>query len=818
MCLRRKRHSVYRIPMRYKILFLFITIGAVFQLAAQGRVKLTGRVYDSDNQPIELATVRVAGTTMGTMTDLKGEYQLSIPAGDSIVVIYSCLGYREERRQLLNLTKDVSLSVRLNKNAKMLNEVVVATHRRQTSTLQTIDTKDLKLMPDATGGSIEAMLTTFAGVNSSNELSSQYSVRGGNFDENIVYINGIEVYRPLTVRSGQQEGLSIINPDMVGAVGFSSGGFSAEYGDKMSSVLDIIYKHPEAFEGSVSASFLWATASVGQSTKKFSQLHGVRYKTNSTLLSSLDTKGEYEPSFFDYQTYLTYKFAPKWEASLLGNISINNYKFTPHERNTSFGTATDAKQFKVYFDGYEKDKFETYFGAFSLNFFPDKYTQWALMTSAFVTNELVTYDIAGQYWLDDLANGEDGESTENKGALGVGTYHEHARNRLRASVVATSLKGATKLGQNELKWGLTHQYEKIHDRVREWEMRDSAGYSLPHTGQSVEMIYNLFSRQDMESHRLSAYLQDTYRLRTLWGRFIFTGGLRASYWGFNKETLVSPRASISFIPAANEQITTRLAGGLYYQAPFYKELRDTVCDAANNYVVQLNRNIKSQRSIHVVVGGDYSFRALDRPFKFTAELYYKKLDHLIPYEVDNLRVWYSGQNEAKGYAAGLDMKLFGQFVPGVDSWLTFSLMKTQEEINGVKLPRPTDQRYSVGLYFQDYVPRFPKYKFSLRAIFADGLPVGSPRKGRQAGYFRAPAYKRVDIGASRILVGGEDKLLQKGVLRHLKSVWIGIDVFNLFDISNVNSYYWVTDITNAQYAVPNYLTRRQINLRLSIDF
>ena len=371
---------------------------------------------------------------------------------------------------------------------------------------------------------------------------------------------------------------------------------------------------------------------------------------------------------------------------------------------------------------------------------------------------------------------------------------------------------------NELKWGFTHQYEQIYDRVREWEMRDSAGYSLPHTGQSVEMIYNLFSKQDMESHRLSAYLQDTYRMRTLWGRLIFTGGVRASYWGFNKETLVSPRASITFIPAANEQITARLAGGLYYQAPFYKELRDTVCDASNNYVVQLNRNIKSQRSIHVVLGGDYSFRALDRPFKFTAELYYKKLDNLIPYEIDNLRVWYSGQNEAKGYAAGIDLKLFGQFVPGVDSWLTFSLMKTQEEIGGIKLPRPTDQRYSVGLYFQDYVPRFPKYKFSLRAILADGLPVGSPRKGRQAGYFRAPAYKRIDIGASRLLVGGEDKLLQRGIFRNLKSVWIGIDVFNLFDISNVNSYYWVTDITNAQYAVPNYLTRRQINLRLSIDF
>ena len=816
MCLRRKRHSVYRIPMRYKILFLFITIGAVFQLAAQGRVKLTGRVYDSDNQPIELATVRVAGTTMGTMTDLKGEYQLSIPAGDSIVVIYSCLGYREERRQLLNLTKDVSLSVRLNKNAKLLNEVVVATHRRQTSTLQTIDTKDLKLMPDATGGSIEAMLTTFAGVNSSNELSSQYSVRGGNFDENIVYINGIEVYRPLTVRSGQQEGLSIINPDMVGAVGFSSGGFSAEYGDKMSSVLDIIYKHPEAFEGSVSASFLGATASVGQSTKKFSQLHGVRYKTNSTLLSSLDTKGEYEPSFFDYQTYLTYKFAPKWEASLLGNISINNYKFTPHERNTSFGTATDAKQFKVYFDGYEKDKFETYFGAFSLNFFPDKYTQWALMTSAFVTNELVTYDIAGQYWLDDLANGEDGESTENKGALGVGTYHEHARNRLRASVVATSLKGATKLGQNELKWGLTHQYEKIHDRVREWEMRDSAGYSLPHTGQSVEMIYNLFSRQDMESHRLSAYLQDTYRLRTLWGRFIFTGGLRASYWGFNKETLVSPRASISFIPAANEQITTRLAGGLYYQAPFYKEFRDTtMVDGVAS--VSLNKNIKSQRSIHFVIGSDYSFRAVGRPFKFTAEVYYKALGNLIPYNVDNVRISYYGRNMASGYATGLDMKLFGEFVPGTDSWLTFSVMKTEEKINGKWLPRPTDQRYNLSLYFTDYFPKSTKWKLNLKATLAGGLPFGPPHSGREEAVYRTPSYRRVDIGMSRVLIDNTDKH-KTGFGRNIRSMWLGLDVFNLLNISNVNSYYWVTDVHNNQFAVPNYLTSRQINVRLLIDF
>ncbi len=802
--------------MRLRIYILFLLASLTLSLQAQKRVKLTGKVIDGDSEPIELATVRVAGTTMGTMTDLKGEYELLVPASDSITVIYSCLGYKEEQRTLINLEKDVSLLIRLNKKTRQLQEVVVSEYRKQTNTLQMIDAKDLKLLPDASGGSIEAMLTTFAGVNSSNELSSQYSVRGGNFDENIVYINGIEVYRPLLVRSGQQEGLSIINPDMVSGIGFSSGGFSAEYGDKMSSVLDIAYKQPEAFEGSVSASFLGATASIGQSTKKFSQLHGIRYKTNSTLLSSLDTKGEYKPSFFDYQTYLTYKFNPKWEASLLGNISANTYNFIPQERNTSFGTATDAKQFKVYFDGQEKDKFETYFGALSLNYHPSKYTQWALQTSAFVTNELVTYDIAGEYWLDELS--EETENSGNTGALGIGKYHEHARNRLKASVISTSLKGATKIKQHELKWGFTYQFEKIHDRVREWEMRDSAGYSLPNTGESLEMIYNLFSKHDISSNRISAYLQDSYRLRTRLGRFTFTAGLRASFWDFNKETIVSPRVSVGLIPTFSEQLTFRFATGLYYQAPFYKEFRDTIPDENNNYIVRLNKNIKSQRSIHFVLGSDYSFRAINRPFKFTAELYYKKLDNLIPYEVDNVRVWYSGHNSSKGYAMGLDMKLFGQFVPGTDSWISFSLMKTQENLSGIKVPRPTDQRYSFALFFQDYIPKFPKYKISLKAIFADGLPTSSPRHGRESGYFRAPSYKRVDIGASRILVGGEDKLMQRGVFRYLKSVWIGIDVFNLFDISNVNSYYWVTDIHNAQYAVPNYLTRRQFNVRLSIEF
>lgn len=804
--------------MRYRlyipILFFFLSLSAV----AQKKIMLSGKVIDANNQGIELASVRIKGTILGTMTGLEGKYELSVPASDSLVVIFSCLGYRTEEKVLLTSEGNVTLNARLYKSDKSLQEVVIAEHRKQTSTLQRIDSKDLKLMPDATGGSVEAMLTTLAGVNSSNELSSQYSVRGGNFDENIVYVNGIEVYRPLTVRSGQQEGLSFINPDMVGEIGFSSGGFSAEYGDKMSSVLDITYKHPEAFEGSVSASFLGASVYLGQSTKKFSQLHGLRYKTNSTLLSSLDTKGEYDPSFLDYQTFLTYRFDPKWNISFLGNISNNTYNFIPQERTTKFGTSSMAKQFKVYFDGQEKDKFQTLFGALTLDYIYSKNTAFTLMASGFVTNEVVKYDITGQYWLDDIDMSKEDGNTEPAGTLGVGTYHEHARNKLNASVFAFGIKGATRIKKNDIKWGVNYQREKITDRVGEWELRDSAGYSLPNLDHKLEMISNLNSDQTIESNRFSAFLQDTYRLRSTAGLFTFTAGIRAAYWDFNKECIVSPRASVGFIPIRNEQLTLRFATGIYYQAPFYKEFRDTIRDERNNLVVNLNRNIKSQRSIHFVLGGDYSFRAVDRPFKFTAEVYYKKLDNLIPYEVDNVRIWYSGKNNSKGYTAGLDMKLFGQFVPGTDSWLSFSLMKAEEKMNGKMIPRPTEQRYSIALFFQDYIPRLPKYKFNLRAIWSDGLPVGAPRLGRQNGYFRSSPYRRVDIGASRLLVGGEDRIMRRGFFRHFKSIWIGLDVFNLLNISNVNSYYWVTDVYNHQYGVPNYLTLRQFNIRLSAEF
>ncbi len=802
--------------MNFRLYITTILLVLVGMPALNAQVKIHGKITDSDNKPIEFATVRIAGTAIGTTSGLDGDYTLSTAESDTIEVIFTCIGFKELKQKLIDAKDNVTLNVRMFRNTRELQEVEVTEFKKQTGSLQTIDAGQLKLSPDVSGGSVESLITTMAGVNSSNEMSSQYSVRGGSFDENSVYINGIEVYRPLLITSGQQEGLSIINPDMVDKIEFSTGGFSPEYGDKMSSVLDITYRQPESFEGSVGLSLMGGSLSIGQSTKHFSQLHGIRYKRNSSLLSSMDTKGEYDPNFFDYQTNLNYRLSAKWKASFLGNIAINNYKFTPVNRTTNFGTASDAKQFTVYFDGHEKDRFETYFGALALQYTPSKTSSYTLLASGYLTNELVAYDITGEYWLDQAGtSGDEGVG----GELGVGKYHEHARNRLKAKVFSIGLRGNTGISGHNLSYGLTFNHENVFERAREWELRDSAGYSLPNNGDALRMIYNLTSRQDISSNRFSAFVQDTYRLNASSGYYTFTGGLRLSHWDYNNEWLLSPRINIGFIPSSSEHWAFRFATGLYYQSPFFKEMRQIVTDEDGNNVVTLNGEIKSQRSLHFIVGSDYTFRALNRPFKFSAEAYYKALSNLIPYEVDNLKVVYDGVNSANGYIAGVDFKLFGQFVPGSDSWISFSLMKTQENLNGAKVPRPNDQRYSFALYFTDYFPKFPKMKVSLRGIFADGLPTTAPRSSRDKGYFRTPAYKRVDIGVSYALLSptkeGESR---SGISKYLKSVWIGLDCFNLFDISNVSSYYWVTDVNNIQYAVPNYLTRRQLNLRLSVDF
>ena len=796
------------------IIFIIVFLWAINLSAANLIVK--GRVIDDANEPVVAATVKVAGTSTGTFTNTDGVYRLTIAERDTLELVYSCIGFEEVRRKLIEANGELTINVRLRQNTKELKEVEVTEIKRQMESMQTISPESYRMSPDATGGSVEAVIATMSGVSSSNELSSQYSVRGGTYDENSVYINGIEVYRPQLISSGQQEGLSIINPDLVGSVGFSTGGFSAEYADKMSSALDITYRQPEAFEGSVGVSLMGANLAIGQSSGKFSQLHGLRFKRNNSLLSSMETKGEYDPTFFDYQTNLNLRIGEKWSMSFLGNIAVNNYKFKPQNRTTTFGTVNDAKQFTVYFDGHEKDRFETFFGAYTLGYKPSKSTDLSLILSGFLTNELVTYDISGEYWLDQAGTG--GEESVG-GELGVGRYHEHSRNRLRTSVFEMSLKGETRLKRHTLGYGLTLKRESVMERAREWERRDSAGYSLPFDPEALKVVYDLASKQDISSTRFSAFIQDTYRFNSSIGYFNVNGGVRMSYWSFNKEFIVSPRVSVGFVPERNNRWTFRLATGLYYQAPFYKEYRIQEVDAKGNTNVVLNKDIKSQRSFQFILGSDYTFRALNRPFKFSVEAYYKALSNLVPYEIDNLKMVYSGRNESSGYAMGLDLKLFGQFVPGSDSWISASLMKTQEDLNGVKVPRPNDRRYGFALYFTDYFPKIPKLKFSLRGIFNDGLPQTAPRSTRDKGYFRTPAYKRVDVGLQYALLAPlKDGESRSGFLRNFKSIWLGLDVFNLLDISNVSSYYWVTDVNRIQYAVPNYLTRRQFNIRLTIDF
>ncbi len=794
------------------LLFILFSI-SVF---GQGRAKISGYIRDADGNPLDLVNIRVKNTLNGTMSNEKGHYSLSVATGDSVTLIYSCLGYNKAERIIPQVTKDMRLNVQMNYTSLELGEVVATAIRKQTTTLETLNADRVKLLPDPAGGSIESLVVTFAGVSSNNELSSQYSVRGGSYDENIVYVNGLEVFRPLLIRSGQQEGLSFINPDMTEAVNFSAGGFEARYGDKMSSVLDITYKKPKGFEGSASASLLGANAYVGSSSGKFTQVTGFRYKTGRSLLKTTDTDAEYDPNFIDLQTYMTYKFAPKWEINFLGNLAINNYKFIPHTRETSFGTATNAKKFKVFMSGQERDKFETLFGALTLKHNLNDNTELGLQASAFTSKEEEGYDIAGDYWLGDAAEEGGGGEIQN---LSIARYNEHARNRLHSNIMNVGHYGVARLKNNTLKWGATVQMEKINDKISEWEKRDSAGYSLPQGGGNVNVIANLFSDNELESTRISGYLQDVFKFRTKQGLFTLVGGVRGSYWSYNKEFIFSPRASLGFIPNFDQNLTFRLASGLYYQSPFYKELRTTVQDEHGNSIIQLNKDLKSQRSIHVIAGGDYTFRASGRNFKVSADMYYKKLDNLNPYTVDNVKIRYYGENCAQGHAMGLDVKFFGEFVPGTDSWISFSLMKAEQSIRGSEyVPMPNSQGYNVSLFFQDYFPGYKRVKLNLKGVLSGGLPVTAPRTGYEEGYFRTPTYKRVDLGFAYQLAGGTDAIMDRGFFRNLKNIWLGLDIFNLFDIKNTSSYYWITNIDNHQYAIPNYLTGRQLNVRLIVDF
>lgn len=789
-----------------KIMILLMALTFSINAIAQ-TFTLRGKVTDEDQNPVELATVACLKQGKVAMTSLKGEYSLTLQSADSVVIQVSMIGYKTKTRVLRKPRGVQTLQMVLHEDNKMLSQVTVTGQKIQTSQTQELKTEQLKQMPSATGNAVEELIQSQAGVSTHSELSSQYNVRGGSFDENSVYINNVEVYRPFLVRSGQQEGLSIINPDMVEKIGFSTGGYEAKYGDKMSSALDITYKRPKKFEATAAMSLLGASAYVGFSNKKLAWANGLRYKTNKYLLGSLDTDGEYKPSFLDYQTYLSYKPNKRWTIDFIGNISDNHYDFTPSDRETSFGTMENVKSFKVYFDGQEKDLFRTYFGTFSITRHFGDSTSISLLGSAFSSKEQERYDIQGQYWLTQT------ETSEN---LGVGTYFEHARNYLKSNVASVKLMVRHKTKRHAIEGGLTWKTESVKERSVEYEMRDSAGYSIPHNGKDLYMIYSLKAANSLKANRIEGYLQDTYRFHGTNQETLYTlnYGIRFSHWNFNKETIVSPRVSLGIVPAFNQDLTFRLATGLYYQAPFYKELRDT--STVNGVTIaELNKKIKSQRSIHFIGAVDYRFKLNNRPYKFTAEAYYKALGNLVPYSVNNVKVVYYGNNECSGHAAGIDLKLFGEFVPGTDSWISLSIMDAKMKLNGKSIPLPTNQRYGINMFFTDYFPGTDRWKMSLKLAYADGLPFSAPHKELESNSFRAPAYKRADIGMSYRALNNEDRKMKKSPF---KNIWLGIDCLNLFGINNVNSFYWITDVTSHQYAVPNYLTGRQINARLLFEF
>ena len=810
-------------------ILIYLFVFTVLNVKGQS---IEGEITDNKDNPLGSVNISIINKSSGITSDKNGNYSMTIDANRSHVIAFSFIGYQTEKIRIPMLKKGqkYKLDIVLIESNTLLKDIIVKDHKSRKNNLSRIKTKHVEVIPGS-GGGIESVLKTLPGVSSANELSSQYSVRGGNFDENLVYVNGIEVYRPFLIHSGQQEGLSFVNPDLVGSILFSAGGFSAKYGDKMSSVLDIKYKEPKRTAASLSLSLLGGSAHFEgtNKNKRFNYLFGIRHKTNQYLLNSLDTDAEYKPVFSDLQTFLNYKLNTSWDISLLTNISKNQYQMIPQDRNTDFGTFNEALRLTIFFEGQELDKYETYFGALSIKHNPNTHLQLQLTTSAFQTFEQENFDVLGEYWLYQLDNNL---GSDNFGDVafdrGVGKYINHARNSLDARVVNFSHKGNYNNNTTTINWGLQFQKEEIHDKISEWTLIDSAGFTLPHPSDSIgfpsdpnqEVTINdlLKSEINISSSRQSGFIQYSKDINN----FSLNAGTRSSYWSYNEELLVSPRISLAYAPNWEKDIVFRLASGIYYQSPFYKELR-----YPNG---ELNNNISSQKSIHYVLGSDYLFYKWGRPFKWITELYYKKLDNLIPYKVDNVRIQYLAENNSRGYATGIDFKINGEFVSGVESWASLSIMQTEEDIiddtyidsegNTVEpgyIPRPTDQRINFSLFFQDYIPGNLNYKMHLNMIYGSGLPFGPPKSEKYQDILRIPDYRRVDVGFSAILKS-ENKRSKVNFMNIFNSAWISAEVFNLLDINNTVSYLWVSDIGGRQYAVPNYLTRRQINLKLILRF
>ena len=811
---------------------LLLTFTLLLSVLGYGQT-ISGLITDEENNILSAVNISVLGKSIGVISEADGLYSLTIPANRSVVIGYSFIGYHIEKIRIPMLKKGqtYTLNIQLQSSSTLLDDVIVTDQKSRKKSFSRIKPKHVSVLPGNSGG-IEAILKTLPGVSSANELSSQYSVRGGNFDENLVYVNGIEVYRPFLVRSGQQEGLSFVNTDMVGSIQFSAGGFEAKYGDKMSSVLDITYKRPRETAASLQLSMLGGSGHIEGTNKngRLSYLIGARHKTSKYLFNAMDTKADYTPKFSDLQAFINYELNTDWQISFLGNISKNEYTMIPENRDTDFGTINEALKLRIYFEGQEVDKYETYFGALSTTYQPSTELNLQFTTSAFQTFEQENFDILGEYWLYQLENnlGSD-EFGDVAFDRGVGKYINHARNSLNARVLNFSHKGNYNKEAIKVDWGFRMQKEEIEDKISEWNLIDSAFFNFPHPedsignptsnpNQQIVMSELLKTQINLSSFRNSGYMQVSKDI----GNLTINAGTRGSYWTYNEELLMSPRASLAYAPIWEKDVVFRAASGIYYQSPFYKELRTPEGT--------LNSNIKAQKSTHYVLAADYLFYKWGRPFKWITEVYYKDLENLIPYKVDNVRIQYLANDLSNGYATGIDIKVNGEFVPGVESWASLSVMKTAEDIVGDTkidangntveagfIPRPTDQRVNFSMFFQDYIPGKPKYKMHLNLIYGTGLPFGPPNGEKYQDVLRIPNYRRVDIGFSAVLKAADKKSKLKW-LNTFNSIWVSAEVFNLLDINNTVSYLWVADVSGREYAVPNYLTARQLNAKLIFTF
>ncbi len=828
----------------YKILLTIVGLLIANHLSAQ---VVSGKITNPQGEALEAAYVYDTLSLKGVSTNQKGLYELTVKAKQNVVLAYSYLGYEVQYKNVVaQKGQNIKVNVSLQPKASTISEITIKSQSERGTGTDRIDSKVLENISSTEGG-VETVIKALPGVSSTNELSSQYTVRGGNFDENLVYVNDFEINRPFLIRSGQQEGLSFINADLVGGIAFSSGGFQAKYGDKMSSILDITYKRPTSFKGSVGVGLLGYGGHLEgiSNNEKFTYLLGVRYKSNAYFLNALQIQGDYRPSFLDIQSYLTYDINDKLQLAWIGNVSRNRYQIIPDMANAEFGTVNEKVNVDFFFDGQERDKFLSSMNGISLRYQPNNRFSAKLLTSAYITDEKEAFDIITEYWVGDV---ETDPSKEGYGEtitryLGIGTFHDYARNQLNAIISNTELNLSYQLNNNHfIQGGVQYKYENIKDQIKEWNRVDSSGYSRPVSTEEVLLSRYLNIEQQLKGNRVAAFIQDTYTAGQN-NRFKATAGLRFNYWSVNKEAYINPRLQLSFNPKGlylldklvEKDIVFRASTGLHYQPPFYREMR--------NYAGEVNTELLSQKSWHTVVGADYRFKLGKKDFAFMAEAYYKRLWDLVPYDIDNVLIRYFGRNMADGYAMGLDFRVSGQFVGDSESWFSFSLLKTQEDLYGDYyyatefdeerqeffqtdsivgigyLNRPTDQRYNFNIFFQDHLPNNDNYKVHLNFVWGGGFAYGPPDNMRFRNELRFPSYKRADIGFSALIFDTtKSQLPDRNPFRKFQSFWITGEVLNLLGFGNVISAIWVEDFSGNQYPAPNRSTSRLANVRLVAKF